>query len=133
MALLAAIVAAFLFAEYLTSPIKQLSATAFKISRGQFGAKTGINRNDELGTLADSFDSMVDQLRDNIQGLNTRVAERTRELSDSNQQLLEAVSSLKLAKSELTASEDPPAFDSGRAASTGCLSGCTGTLCLCEP
>lgn len=103
--LLAAIVAAFLFAEYLTSPIKQLSATAYKISRGQFGAKTGINRNDELGTLADSFDIMVDHLRDNIQGLNTRVAARTRELSDSNQQLLEAVSSLKAAKSELTASE----------------------------
>jgi len=103
--LLAAIVAAFLFAEYLTSPIKQLSATAYKISRGQFGAKTGINRNDELGTLAESFDTMVDQLRDNIHGLNTRVAERTRELSDSNQQLLEAVSSLKYAKSELTASE----------------------------
>lgn len=103
--LLAAIVAAFLFAEYLTSPIKQLSATAYKISRGQFGAKTGINRNDELGTLADSFDTMVDHLRDNIQGLNTRVADRTRELSDSNQQLLEAVNSLKTAKSELTASE----------------------------
>ncbi len=103
--LLAAIVAAFLFAEYLTSPIKQLSATAYKISRGQFGAKTGINRNDELGTLAESFDFMVDQLRDNIQGLNTRVASRTQALSESNQQLLQAVSSLKTAKSELTASE----------------------------
>ena len=103
--LLAAIVAAFLFAEYLTSPIKQLSATAYKISRGQFGAKTGINRHDELGTLAESFDFMVDQLRDNIQGLNTRVASRTKELSESNQQLLQAVGSLKTAKSELTASE----------------------------
>lgn len=103
--LLAAVVAAFLFAEYLTSPIKQLSATAYKISRGQFGAKTEIERNDELGTLAESFDYMVDQLRDNIQGLNTRVAARTKELSESNQQLLQAVSSLKIAKRDLTASE----------------------------
>lgn len=103
--LLATVVAAFLFAEYLTSPIKQLSATAYKISRGQISAKTGIERGDELGTLAESFDYMVDQLRENIHSLNSRVSARTRELSESNQQLLQAVGSLKQTKSELTAAE----------------------------
>ncbi|MCP4597610.1 cache domain-containing protein [Neptuniibacter sp.] len=103
--LLAAVVAAFLFAEWLTSPIKKLSLTAYKISRGNLAAKTGINRDDELGLLAESFDYMVDRLRDNIDTLNSRVKSRTKELSESNCQLLEAVDSLKLTQSELRAHE----------------------------
>lgn len=103
--LLATVMAAFLFAEWLTSPIKQLSSTVYKISRGNFEAKTGIKRNDELGLLAETFDYMVDQLSDNIDTLNSRVDERTRALSESNQQLQLAVSSLKQTKQELTATE----------------------------
>lgn len=103
--LLAAIVAAFLFAEWLTSPIKKLSLTAYKISRGNLSAKTGINRDDELGLLAESFDYMVDRLRDNIDTLNSRVKSRTKELSESNTQLLQAVDSLEETQSELRAHE----------------------------
>ena len=104
-ALLAAIVLAFLFAEWLTSPIKKLSSTAYKISRGNYSAKTGIHRNDELGLLAESFDYMVDQLRDNINTLNSRVKARTKELSESNYQLRDAVLSMELAQTELRAVE----------------------------
>ncbi|MAY41636.1 MULTISPECIES: cache domain-containing protein [unclassified Neptuniibacter] len=99
--LLAAIVIAFLFAEWLTQPIKKLSLTAYKISRGNHSAKTGISRNDELGLLAESFDYMVDQLRDNISSLNSRVKARTKELSESNFQLRDAVSSMEKAQTEL--------------------------------
>lgn len=80
-ALLATIVAAFLFAEWLTSPIKQLSNMAFKISRGNLQARTGFRRDDELGSLAGTFDYMADRLSENIDTLNTRVKERTRELA----------------------------------------------------
>ncbi|WP_286238027.1 cache domain-containing protein [Neptuniibacter halophilus] len=104
-ALLAAVVAAFLFAEWLTAPIKRLSLTAYKISRGDLSAKTAIQRDDELGVLAESFDFMVDRLRDNIQTLNSRVQSRTHELSESNSQLQEAVDSLQLAQDELRAVE----------------------------
>ena len=104
-AFLAAIVIAFLFAEWLTSPIKKLSSTAYKISRGNYAAKTGINRHDELGLLAESFDYMVDRLRDNINTLNSRVKARTKELSESNYQLRDAVHSMELAQTELRAVE----------------------------
>ncbi|MCE2029052.1 cache domain-containing protein [Sessilibacter corallicola] len=99
--LIAAIGAAFLFAEWLTTPIKKLSLTAYKISRGNLSAKTGINRNDEIGSLAESFDLMVDRLKDNIDTLNVRVKSRTRELSESNVQLLQAVDSLEKTQTEL--------------------------------
>ncbi|MGB0468440.1 MAG: cache domain-containing protein [Pontibacterium sp.] len=103
--LLLTTMAAFLFAEWLTSPIRQLSATAYKISRGNLSAKTGIKRADELGLLAESFDLMVDRLGDNIRTLNSRVELRTAELSASNTQLREAVSSLEMAKRNLSISE----------------------------
>lgn len=103
--LLASIVAVFLFAEWLTSPIKSLSQTAYKISRGNLSAKTGIQRTDELGVLAESFDYMVDRLRENIDTLNTRVNARTKELSASNTQLREAVDSLQQTQDELRAVE----------------------------
>lgn len=96
---------AFLFAKWITSPIRKLSLTAQKINKGDLMAKTGIKRNDELGVLAESFDYMVSRLRDNITTLNLRVAERTQGLSDSNQQLLGAVQRLELTQSELRAAE----------------------------
>ncbi|MCB5160725.1 cache domain-containing protein [Marinomonas algarum] len=96
---------AFLFAKWITSPIRRLSLTAQKINRGDLMAKTGIKRNDELGVLAESFDYMVTCLRDNITTLNLRVAERTQCLSESNEQLLGAVQRLELTQSELRAIE----------------------------
>ncbi|EAR61596.1 cache domain-containing protein [Neptuniibacter caesariensis] len=104
-ALMIAIVAVFFFAEWITSPIKSLSSTAYKISRGNLNVKTGIDRDDELGMLAESFDIMVERLGDNINTLNLRVEERTKELSDSNAQLLEAVDSLQNTQDELRAVE----------------------------
>jgi len=99
--LLATLVAAFLLTKWLTSPIKRLSLTAYQISRGNISAKTGIKRTDELGSLAESFDYMVDRLRDNISNLNYRVEERTKALSTSNNQLLDAINSLQIAQGEL--------------------------------
>ncbi|MFW1676946.1 cache domain-containing protein [Pontibacter sp. JAM-7] len=104
--LLAGVLAAFFFAEWITAPLRKLSLTAYRISRGNLTAKTGIRRNDELGTLAESFDYMVDRLRDNITSLNSRVKERTSELSESNAQLLRAVRSLQKTQSELRAVEE---------------------------
>ncbi|TYL47469.1 cache domain-containing protein [Marinomonas sp. IMCC 4694] len=103
--LLVGALVAFLFAKWITSPIRKLSLTAQKINKGDLMAKTGIKRNDELGVLAESFDYMVSRLRNNIHTLNLRVAERTQGLSESNQQLLGAVQRLELTQSELRATE----------------------------
>jgi len=99
--LIGTILATFFFAEWLTSPIRKLSSTAYKVSRGNLQAKTGIKRNDELGLLAESFDYMVESIDNNVTTLNDRVRSRTIELSTSNSQLLEAIESLKKAQTEL--------------------------------
>ncbi len=88
---------AWVFANWLTAPIRRLSHTAALVSKGQLSAKSGIRRADELGVLAESFDSMVDQLSNNIKTLDSRVTERTQELEASNLELLRACDELQTA------------------------------------
>lgn len=75
---------AYLFALRITRPLEQLGRTAFKISQGDLTAKTGIHRDDELGLLATSFDSMVERLKTNIDTLDTQVKQRTGELLETS-------------------------------------------------
>lgn len=103
--LLGAILVTFFFAKWLTSPIRKLSNAAEQVSIGNLSAKTGIERNDELGVLAESFDFMVDSIRDNVSTLNDKVKSRTKELLESNAQLMSAVQSLKKTQTELQAVE----------------------------
>ncbi len=64
-----------------TRPLKQLSDAAQKISRGDLSGKSGIERNDEIGVLANAFDLMVERLKTQIELLEKRVQERTSQLS----------------------------------------------------
>ncbi|MEH6473063.1 MAG: cache domain-containing protein [Halopseudomonas sp.] len=103
--LLLASLLAWVFANWLTAPIRRLSYTAALVSKGQLSAKSGIQRTDELGVLAESFDSMVDQLSSNIQTLDSRVKARTQQLEASNSELLRAFDELQAARDELEISE----------------------------
>lgn len=96
---------ALVFANWLTAPIRRLSYTASQVSKGQLSAKSGIQRSDELGLLADSFDSMVDQLSSNIQTLDSRVKARTEQLEESNSELSKAFAELQDARDELEVTE----------------------------
>lgn len=80
-------IASSLFLRRLTAPITRLAETAAQIGRGNLTAKTDIRRDDEIGVLAGSFNAMVDRLRDQIQNMESRVAERTEELNRSVQNL----------------------------------------------
>ena len=82
-----AVIAGFLFLRRLTRPITRLAETAAQVGRGDLTAKTDIRRDDEIGVLAGSFNAMVDRLRDQIQNMESRVAERTEELNRSVQNL----------------------------------------------
>ncbi|UTW12207.1 cache domain-containing protein [Marinobacterium rhizophilum] len=104
-AMLAAILLAFIFVHWVTRPIRRLSETAERVSDGELGAKSGISRDDELGVLARAFDRMVDQLRGNIHTLDAKVQARTRDLEASNRQLLGAVASMQQAQQELRTHE----------------------------
>lgn len=68
-------------------PIKELTKTADSIAKGDFYQEAVVESEDEIGILARSFNTMTAQLRDLITSLETRVAERTRDINIRANQL----------------------------------------------
>ncbi len=92
--LLAILPIGYFFALWLTRPIATISAAASRVAQGDLNAHVGIDRNDEIGQLSISFNQMVDALAENRhrlenvnQELESKVAERTRDLDILNQTL----------------------------------------------
>ena len=72
-------------ARRVTRPILSLAATATKVTAGDLEAVSGIQSEDEVGTLAVAFDEMTAELRANVATLEARVQERTSELDRQKQ------------------------------------------------
>ena len=81
-ALLLAIAIA-LVARRVTRPILALAATASRVQAGDLQATSGVRSEDEVGTLAVAFDDMTAQLREDVETLERRVADRTAELEEA--------------------------------------------------
>jgi signal transduction histidine kinase/AmiR/NasT family two-component response regulator len=88
-------------------PVERLAAVAEEIGRGNLTVRSGYQDSGELGTLARSFDRMIDelalasaQLRDYSTSLEQKVAERTAEL----ERAMRAAEAAGEAKSEFLAS-----------------------------
>lgn len=78
------------FATLTSEPIKNLTEAAKKISNGSFGYKVRIQRGDEIGILADSFNIMSRELAKFIANLKRSEKELLRhstELKRSNEEL----------------------------------------------
>lgn len=82
--ILAALGLAYYFITQMTRPLEQLANTALKVSHGDLTAKSGIQQDGEIGILAKSFDGMVEQLKTNIDTLDTEVKQRTEALLETN-------------------------------------------------
>ena len=61
--LLAVLVLCYLLARYLTSPLRKLQAALERFGQGDFSARTGATRRDELGELARTFDRMAERIQ----------------------------------------------------------------------
>lgn len=92
--------AGFMASQVLAQPLVQLSAVASDIASGNLGARAVAQTQDEVGTLANSFNRMTSQLQDTLGSLERRVAERTadveygRILSERRAQELQAISDI---------------------------------------
>jgi PAS domain S-box-containing protein len=75
------LVLASLIIRHALRPIQSLTETATAISAGDLARVAPVESRDEIGILAQAFNSMTDQLRASIGDLEQRVAERTQELS----------------------------------------------------
>ena len=64
----------------IASPVSDLAETATMIASGERSLSAPVEREDEIGILAQAFNSMTAQLNTLIASLEQRVAQRTREL-----------------------------------------------------
>jgi len=84
----------------ITQPIINLSVVAEDIASGNLSSRADYAVEDEIGTLANSFNRMTSQLQDTLGGLERRVAERTadvelaRLLSERRAQELQSISEI---------------------------------------
>jgi len=69
-----------LMSQTITKPLKQLSSAAVAIADGNYSSRVDVDRDDELGKLAKSFNIMSARVRATQQELEQIVEERTREL-----------------------------------------------------
>lgn len=78
---LVGLLASYIVSYWITNPILRLSAASKSLSSGAWDQAVSIERSDEIGELAESFNSMAHQLRKSFETLEQRVAERTAELA----------------------------------------------------
>jgi signal transduction histidine kinase len=84
------IVAAFLIARSITRPIQVAARTAQRVAAGDLTAEFKIGKMDETGQLLLAIRSMTAKLRDHHETMEQRIRQRTRELEESNRELLAA-------------------------------------------
>ena len=94
--ILALIILSFLV-NFIVEPIKKMVEVTTQISKGDLEQKLNIDRQDEIGQLALTFDQMVESLkasRDEIEDYNKtleeKIVERTVELEEAQSQLVQS-------------------------------------------
>ena len=87
---------------FLTAHLRTLRSTTQKISEsGDLETRAEIAGPDEVRTLAASFNSMIDKLKESHNLLETRIAERTTELSRVNEQLQKELAERRHAEEQI--------------------------------
>lgn len=74
---------AFWFSKWITRPISRLARVASAVRHGDLSVRASMQRKDELGLLANTFDEMIGQLQENISQLDQTVATRTYDLQQA--------------------------------------------------
>lgn len=68
-------------------PLKQLVDSARRFSRGDLNARIAYRAEDELGQMAESFNSMAEVIKQSHLNLESRISEKTRDLEQTNSTL----------------------------------------------
>ena len=104
--LFVAILTSILLARNLVRPIESIQVAASRIGAGALDQRIEISSSDELGALAQEFNTMATRLQESYAGLEHQVEERTRELTSALARLDEKTRELETAshhKSEFLA------------------------------
>jgi len=108
LSILIAVAVAFWVTRGIVNPLDNLAQTAVQIAGGNLKLRAAVEREDEVGAVAEAFNSMTAQLRNFIDTLEERVTDRTQRLEivaalserltailDFDQLLLELVNQVK--------------------------------------
>ena len=71
----------------ITGPLREVAQGAELIANGNYEHRVPVHQRDELGSLAESFNAMAEQVAASQHGLEDKVAERTGQLTDTLKQL----------------------------------------------
>jgi signal transduction histidine kinase len=71
---------AFLTARWIVQPLERLSVAASRVGQGDLTARTGIERSDEIGTVARGFDRMAERVEDMMKSERELLANVSHEL-----------------------------------------------------
>ncbi|MEK7775127.1 MAG: ATP-binding protein [Candidatus Zixiibacteriota bacterium] len=95
--LLIAIVVLAVFVRVVTNPVRHLVDVTDKVSQGDLSQQVKITQTDEIGHLGETFNKMIDSLRDSRdkieeynRTLEMRIADRTTELREAQSQLIQS-------------------------------------------
>lgn len=91
----------------ISKPIRKLAVIADKIAQGDLNVSVDINTKDEIGSLAESFRTMVDNLNEVMSNINAsaeQVASGAKQVSDSAQELSHGATEQASSIEQLTAS-----------------------------
>jgi signal transduction histidine kinase/DNA-binding response OmpR family regulator/HPt (histidine-containing phosphotransfer) domain-containing protein len=80
-------VGVYVISRRIAKPILAITETAAAVTAGDLDRTAPVTTNDEVGELAESFNTMTARLRGTLEGLEQRVAERTEELHVQNTEL----------------------------------------------
>jgi len=76
---------AVILARLLTGPITRLEEAAQRVALGDLNVRAPVESDDEIGSLAKTFNLMTSQLQETLLGLEQRVNDRTRALATSTE------------------------------------------------
>jgi len=92
---------AYLFGRRYTAPIRRLSDASKKVAKGDLTVSILPESRDEIGELAQSFNIMVQRLREFYERLELKVEERTRDLNRRNIELAGLIKTIQSISSGL--------------------------------
>jgi len=89
--LLLGLVMVALVADRVSKPLEELAGLAREVQNGNFEVRSDVKSADEVGTLAATFNSMVDRIQNWQEALEQKVEARTEQLRRANEELFSEV------------------------------------------
>lgn len=110
--LLLSVLIVYLFTYYLVKPLKDLTDQVAKVGNGDLSIQLETKRTDEIGTLTNAFQQMMDDLKQIIQGINTnsiKLVNASNQLFDSTNEVKEGDQQIAITMQELSGGADDQA------------------------